>query len=135
MRREEKILEWTRYLGYYYGTPGDFVAERLRLGKFVALCLDTAGAKQIKRAYSRRAVTIFIAPPSLEALKQRIHGRGRETQKAEIEKRLGMARQELKQAQGYDHRLVNDNFKRALAELKRIVLKYKPADKRINRKD
>jgi len=124
-QREEKILEWTKYLGYYYGTPKDFVEERLRQGKFVALCLDTAGAKQIKRAYPRRAVTIFISPPSLEALRQRIHGRGRETVKAEIRKRLGMARQELKESQDYDHCLVNDDFSRALIELKGIVLKYK----------
>ena len=125
MQREEKILESTKYLGYYYGTPRGFVEERLGQGKFVALCLDTAGAKHIKRAYPAQAVTIFIAPPSLEALRQRIHGRGRETVKAEIKKRLGMARQELREAQGYDHCLVNDDFSRAAIELKRIVLKYK----------
>jgi len=123
-QREEKILEWTKYLGYHYGTSRDFVQGHLARGRCIALCLDTAGAKQIKRAYPRSAVTIFIAPPSLAALRQRIEGRRRETEKSEIAKRLGLARRELAQARDYDYRLINDDFGRALDGLRQIVLKY-----------
>lgn len=123
--REEKILEWTKFLGYYYGTPRDFVEGRLRRGKFVLLCLDLAGTKQIKRLFPGRAVTVFIIPPSLEALKERIRGRGDHAAKGQVTKRLSLAGRELQAAAEYDHAIINRNLRQAVAELADVIRGYK----------
>jgi len=119
----KKILEWTRYLGYYYATPKDFVEGRLEKGKHVILCLDLKGARQVKKFYPRDTVTIFINPPSLGALKRRIQGRCSRTKKEEIGRRLRLAREEIRACHKFDHCLVNENLQQAVKELKGIILK------------
>jgi len=122
LRKAKKILEWTSYLGYYYGTPKEFVDTRLAEGKSIILCLDVRGARRIKRMYRTRSVTVFIKPPSVAVLRQRIESRGRETRPGEIDRRLVQALQELGQARQYDYQLVNDKLSIAVAELKAFVL-------------
>jgi guanylate kinase len=118
----KKILEWIKYLGYYYGTPGDFLKIQLAKGKSIVLCLDLKGALKVKRFYPGNTVTIFILPPSLKVLRERIQRRCHKTAKAEIDKRVALARRELSAAARYDYRLVNNNFNQALKRLKHIVL-------------
>lgn len=120
----EKILEWTKFLGYYYATPRDFVEKKLREGKFVLLCLDTVGAKKIKQLYPDNTVTIFIVPPSLDALRERIRARKDNAGQPEIVKRLSLADGELKAARDYDYRVVNRQLTRAVKRLQDIILKY-----------
>jgi len=121
--RAKKILEWTRYLGYYYATPKDFVEKQLKKGKHVVLCLDLKGALKIKRLYPKNAVTIFIVPPSIKALKCRIEGRCNKTKKEEIGKRLKLARQELRGLSKYDYYVVNKSLSKAVGDLQGIILK------------
>jgi guanylate kinase len=130
VRREEfqkllkakKILEWTKYLGYYYATPRDFVDKQLGTGRNLALCLDAIGARKISKLYPRQSVTIFIAPPSIEELRKRITDRA-PTKRSELHKRLAIAKKEVLGAAKYDYCLMNDDFKQAVNGLKDIVLR------------
>ena len=122
MRREKKILEWTRYLGYYYGTARDFVDRQLARGRSLVLCLDLKGGAALKKAFPDQAVTVFVKPPAMEALRQRILGRCRRISPVELRRRLAAARTEMKAAAGYDHCVVNDDFDQAAAELKKIIV-------------
>lgn len=121
--RKKKILEWTKYLGYYYATPREFIEEELGRGRNVLLCLDLKGALAIKRFYSRNALTIFIAPPELKALKERIKGRCRRTKEEEVLKRLKLAKKEILACKNYDYAIVNKDLGKAVDELKGIILK------------
>lgn len=121
--KEQKILEWTRYLGYYYATPRDFAEQQLQKGKSILLCLDLKGARKIKREYPEESVTIFVFPPSLEALRKRIEGRCSRTKKEEVRQRLRLAQRELLSGREYDYSLANDNLEKAIEELKGIILK------------
>ena len=69
--KAKKILEWTRYLGYYYGTPKGPLESQLNDGKNIGLCLDLKGARTLKKLYPNNTVTIFVLPPSLNVLKSR----------------------------------------------------------------
>ncbi len=121
--KQKKILEWTKYLGYYYATPRDFVDKQLEKRKNIILCLDLKGSLRIKRLYPGQCVTIFILPPSIKALQRRIEGRCNKTEKEEIRRRLESARQELTEAGRYDYCIVNKNLTQAAKELKGIILK------------
>jgi len=119
--RRQKILEWTRYLGYYYGTARDFVDSRLENNKSLILCLDLKGADRIKELYLRNSCTIFIMPPSLEELARRIENRHRETSEAEVARRLRLAKREIASSDRFDFCLVNNDLAQAARELKRII--------------
>ena len=121
--KAKKILEWTRYLGYYYGTPRGPVENRLKKGKHLGLCLDLKGARVLKKIYPRNTVTVFVLPPSLNVLKARIEGRCRETDNKEITQRLRLAKQEILAASKFDYHILNQNLRVALKELKKIFLK------------
>ncbi|MFH1198543.1 MAG: guanylate kinase [Candidatus Omnitrophota bacterium] len=121
-RRAKKILEWTRYLGYYYATPKDRVDKYIAQGKPVVLCLDLKGALKVKKLYKFRAVTIFVEPPSIKELRQRIKGRC-QTDKKEIALRLGLADKELAAAKQYDYCILNKNLEEAARKLTGIILK------------
>ena len=121
--KAKKILEWTRYLGYYYGTPRELVENRLKKGKHLGLCLDLKGARILKKIYPYNTVTVFVLPPSLSALKTRIEGRCRETNKKEVTQRLRLAKREILAAAQFDYRILNQNLRVAFKELKRIFLK------------
>lgn len=118
----QKILEWTRYLGYYYATPRDFIDGALKKGRNMILCLDLRGARKIKKFYPASSTVIFIRPPSLGELKTRITGRSK-TAKIELRRRLAMAKRELQDASKYDYCVINENLARATRELKSIILK------------
>ncbi|MBI4972958.1 MAG: guanylate kinase [Candidatus Omnitrophica bacterium] len=122
-RKEKKILEQTRYLGYDYATPKGFVENGLGKGKNILLCLDLRGALRIKRLYPERTITIFVAPPSIETLKGRIQQRCCRTKKLEVHQRLLLAKREISGAQRYDYCLTNTDFAKAIGELKQILLK------------
>jgi guanylate kinase len=119
----KKILEWTKYLGYYYATSKEFVEEQVQRGKHIVLCLDLKGAARIKKFYPDNTKTIFILPPSLGELRGRIEKRCAKTKKEEIKERLRLARRELLASHVYDYCIVNKNLSQAARELKRIVLR------------
>lgn len=119
--KRKKILEWTKYLSYYYGTPKDYVDGKLKNYKSVVLCLDAKGARNIKRNYSDRTVTIFILPPKIKALEQRIRERSKLSGENNLFSRLGLAKKEISQAKRYDYKIINNDFQSALKELKNII--------------
>ena len=122
-RKAKKILEWTKYLGYYYATPKDFIDRHIKAGRHVVLCLDLRGASRLRRFYPRNTVTIFVVPPSLKTLSERIRKRCRKTGQEEVRQRLLLAGKEMHSRGAYDYRLVNEDFARALELLRGIVVK------------
>lgn len=127
--RAKKILEWTRYLGYYYATSRDFISNQLKKEKNIILCLDLRGALKVKKLFPENSVTIFIKPPSINELKRRIEQRCSKTCKKEILRRLKLAATEILAASNYDYVVVNSNLKQACSKLQGIVLKETIIDK------
>ena len=114
-----ELLEHATFVGNSYGTPKSQVLQRLENGITVVLDIEVQGAAQVKAAMPE-AVTVFMAPPSMEALEQRLRGRGTESEE-KILGRLETARKELALAPNYDHTVVNDDPDRAAAEIRDIL--------------
>lgn len=120
--KAKKILEWTRYLGYYYGTPKKFVDGVLDAGKSAVLCVDLKGVEKLTRLYRGKAVTIFVMPPSIEELRRRIGRRCSRISDREVEQRLKMAKKEVMSSKGFDYCLVNEDLTAATRQLKIFIL-------------
>jgi guanylate kinase len=116
---EGDFVEHADYAGRSYGTLRSELAERLRVGTPVVLEIEVQGARQV-RAAMPEAVQVFIAPPSLEALRARLIGRGTDD-RAEVERRLRVAEQELEAQPEFPHVVVNDRLDDATRELTEIV--------------
>lgn len=106
MIEEGAFVEYACYVGNYYGTPKQYVEEQLAAGKDVILEIEIQGALNIKKQFPE-ALLLFIAPPSADALKQRLTDRGTETQEV-IEQRLARAVEESQGIENYDYLVVND---------------------------
>lgn len=122
-QKAKRILEWTKYLGYYYATPKDFIEGELSKAKYVVLCLDLKGALTVRRYYPKNTITIFVMPPSIETLLHRITSRCNKTKEEEVRQRLALAQKELAGAGRYDYCVVNQDLNQAAKELKAIILK------------
>jgi guanylate kinase len=107
--------EWADVYGNYYGTSAAALERTLSAGQDLLLEIDVQGCAQIVERFPE-AVTIFIMPPSFEALRERLAGRGKDDPEV-IERRLRAARQEMDQAHWYRHVIVNDQLETARAEL------------------
>ena len=108
------------YEGRFYGTLREEVDKRLAQGENVVCDVDVLGGENIKRVYGRRALSIFIQPPSLQALRQRLESRGTDSPEV-IENRLARAGYELGFADKFDTVVVNDDLAVAQAEVLRRV--------------
>jgi guanylate kinase len=115
----EEFVEHADYAGRSYGTLRSELEERVRAGVPVVLEIEVQGARQV-RAAMPDAVQVFIAPPSLAALRTRLIGRGTDDG-AEVERRLRVAKQELEAQPEFAHVVVNDRLEDALAQLTEIV--------------
>ena len=116
---EGQFVEHADYAGRRYGTLRSELEDRTREGIPVVLEIEVQGARQV-RAAMPEAVQVFIAPPSLEVLRERLHGRGTDDD-AEVARRLRVAEQELRAQPEFAHVVVNDELEAALAELTAIV--------------
>ena len=123
-RRAGQLLEWARVHDAYYGTPARPVRETLVRGRDVILSIDVQGARQVRRVLGADAVLIFLLPPSMRDLRQRLLRRRTES-RAAIAQRLAAAARELICASWYDHRVVNDRLDRTVRELQRIIETYR----------
>jgi guanylate kinase len=113
------FLEWAEVHGHYYATPTRFVDEGVRSGRIVVLDVDVQGGASVRRARPD-AVSVFIYPPSIEALRKRLLGR--QTDRPEVvERRLQNAPGEMRQYREYDYLVVNDDLDQAVARLTSIV--------------
>jgi guanylate kinase len=118
--RQGDFLEYAEVFGYYYGTSYAHVFEQQEMGKHVFLVIDTQGAMQLKKK-NFPAVYIFLSPPSLEELKERLIKRKTENIEV-IEKRLSWAKAEIEMMANYDYHIVNDNLNQAYVILRSIVI-------------
>lgn len=119
MIKENKLLEWAEYVGNYYGTPVEYVEKTLEEGKDVFLEIEVQGALQVKKSFPD-GLFIFLIPPSLEELKNRITGRGTESDNL-INDRMKVARKEIDMMDAYDYVVVNDKVELACERIKAIV--------------
>jgi guanylate kinase len=113
------FLEWAEVFGHRYGTLMGPVAEALEQGRDVILEIDVQGAARVRERMPD-AVLIFLAPPTLEALVERIRRRHTESE-VEMARRLAAARWELDQTSWFDHVVINDEIDRAAAEVAAII--------------
>lgn len=119
MLAEDAFLEHNVYVGNYYGTPRQPVEDWMAAGSDVLLEIDVNGAMAVKQKMPE-AITIFIMPPSFRVLRNRLAGRGTETEK-QIQARLRTAVEEIAQARSYDYIVVNDRLEDAIADLEAII--------------
>jgi guanylate kinase len=117
--RAGDFVEHADYAGRRYGTLRSELEQRVRSGAPVVLEIEVQGARQV-RAAMPEAVQVFIAPPSLQALRTRLIGRGTDGSE-EVERRLGVAEQELAARDEFAHVVVNDRLEDALDQLVEIV--------------
>ena len=115
-----KFLEHAEVFGNYYGTSEQSVRTQLQAGVDVILEIDWQGALQVKKIF-REATMVFILPPSIATLRQRLSGRAQDSS-AVIEQRLAGSVMEISQYVHADYVVFNDNFEVALAELKAIII-------------
>lgn len=113
------FLEFAQFSGNYYGTSISYIRSRLAEGKHVIMDIEVQGAAQISVS-DIPYVKVFILPPSLEVLKQRLIDRNTDTME-EIEKRLMIARYEITQIPSYDYLVINDNLDKAVDEVIAII--------------
>jgi guanylate kinase len=107
-----EFLEWAEFAGNYYGTPREAVLRQICSGKSVVLEIELEGARQIHKSFPS-VKSIFILPPNLAELEQRIRGRGQDPEDA-IARRLRRAEEEIQAANEFEVQIVNDNFEKAL---------------------
>ncbi len=130
--RENRMLEYTEYAGNLYGTPIDELERKLVGDNIVVLIIEVEGAKNVKTRYPD-SLCVFIVPPSLEALRERLKNRGTESD-VEIEKRLAIAEREMTELNYYDYDIENDDAVGCAGRLSDIIdlWQYKKATQKEN---
>ena len=123
MIEQGAFLEHARVFDRYYGTSWEAVRTELSRGHDVVLDIDWQGARQVRAVFEGTesdTVSVFILPPSLDALQSRLVGRGQDSTDA-VERRMGDARSEIGHYREFDHVVVNDDFGRATTDLRAIL--------------
>jgi guanylate kinase len=119
MIRADAFLEHAHVYGNYYGTSRQFVTSELEAGHDVLLDIDVQGAMKVKQAVPE-AILIFVFAPSLAALRERLMKRGLDNPEV-IERRLRIARDEIRYYDRYDYLVINDDIEKCVSELESIV--------------
>lgn len=119
MIQEDQLLEYAQYVDNYYGTPKSFVKEQQELGKDVILEIEIQGALKIKEQFPE-AILLYVLPPSAKELKDRLVGRGTETEDV-IAMRLKRATQEACGIEEYDYIIVNDVLEECVVQMHEII--------------
>jgi guanylate kinase len=122
--KENAFIEWEEvYPEQFYGTLYSEVGRIWNRGDHAIFDIDVVGGVNLKKRFSERACAIFIQPPSLEVLEERLRSRGTDDE-ASLGKRLGKAIFEMEHASRFDHILINDTLEKALAEAEDIVRNF-----------
>ena len=119
MLESDALVEWAMVHDNYYGTPRKDISGQLEQGRDVIMDIDTVGARSVKKTYPQ-AISIFVIPPSIEALKQRLMSRATDSDEG-IRKRLNKARLEMEQIGDFDYWLVNDDLNQAIDAVVAII--------------
>ena len=122
--KNNQLLEWAQYINNYYGTPKNFVVNNIAKGKNIFLEIEIQGAMKIIKNWnnSSQLVSIFITPPSLKVLQERLINRNTESQNI-IKKRITQAKKELSMKKHFKYIIINDLIDRARNELSTILNK------------
>jgi guanylate kinase len=120
MIEASEFVEWAHVFGYRYGTPKSPVKQALRLGRDILFDIDWQGARQLEPDFGEHLVTIFLLPPSMAELEQRLHGRGQDSQEV-IADRMRRAADEIDHWAEYEYVLVNRDMDRCLEQVRAIV--------------
>jgi guanylate kinase len=118
---ENKFVEWEKFYDYYYGTLKETIDSNLAAGNTIVFEVDVKGALSIKQQYPD-SILIFIAPPSIDELKERLIKRNTETE-TDLKKRIERAEMELSYREKFDFIVVNKNLENAKEEVKKIIEK------------
>lgn len=124
MEEKGELLESARVFDHEYGTPKAFVLEALGRGENVLLAIDVQGTKKIKKLAAKNLplLTIFVLPPSVKILRERLEGRKTESP-AEIQRRIEVAQDEIKESAHYDFTVINQNLEQTVQEIEEIISK------------
>ena len=119
MIEHDELVEYAQYVGNYYGTPKEYVFSNLKAGKDVLLEIEIQGALKIKEQFPQ-TLLLFVTPPSAQILKDRLTGRGTETENV-INSRLARAVEEADGCEVYDYLVINDELDAAVENVHRII--------------
>ena len=119
MRDERKLVEYAQYVNNYYGTPKEYVEQKMAEGKDVILEIEIQGALKVKEKYPD-TLLMFVTPPSAQVLKDRLVGRGTETAEV-IDSRMKRAVEESQGVEKYDYLVINDDLERCAKEMHSII--------------
>ncbi|AFC75346.1 guanylate kinase [Rickettsia parkeri str. Tate's Hell] len=118
--KQNKFLEYAKIYDNYYGTPKEYVEMLLNQGLDVLFDIDWQGARSIKKN-ATNVVTIFVLPPNIEVLEQRLRNRATDNEEA-IKLRMQLAQNEISHANEYDYVVTNDDFDRTLKKIHAIIV-------------
>jgi guanylate kinase len=121
--KNRKFVEYTRLFGNYYGTPIRSLKAVFNEGKYSLLRVDVQGAKNLKRN-GYKGVYIFIMPPNVKTLKQRLDSRKTNESRRELNQRLKRAIKEMSYSKDYDFQVINDKITGAVKEIQNIIRKH-----------
>ncbi len=119
---EGALLEHAKVFDQDYGTPKSFVLDQLKQGKKIILAIDVQGTKRIRKAVDKDIplLTLFVLPPSVKVLRERLEGRNTESPE-QIDKRIEVAQDEIKEAGSYDKAVVNQNLEQTVLEIEEAI--------------
>jgi len=122
--KEDAFLEWEQvYENQYYGTLKSEIERIWSEGKTVIFDVDVVGGLNIKKQYPKKCLSIFIMPPSVEVLAERLIGRGSESDES-VKKRLDKAEEEISKNKQFDTIILNDNFEIACEQTKEVIINF-----------
>lgn len=114
-----KLIEHANYVGNYYGTPADYVFNKLEEGKDVLLEIEIQGALQVKKRFPD-TLLLFVTPPNAKELKSRLKGRATETEEV-INKRLARAIEESEGIEEYEYLIINDDLETCVSNMHEVI--------------
>ena len=118
--KKGNLLEWAKYNDNYYGTPKSEIEDRINNGKNVILEIEVDGALQIKNMMKDDSILIFLLPPSMEELKNRLLKRNTDSIES-INNRLKIAEKEIEISKKYDYRIANEDINKTVNEIENII--------------
>ena len=121
------FAEWEKVHGFFYGTSKDSIDDIIRKNEMLLLEMDVKGALSIKKLYPNKTFSIFITPPSIDHLRNRLQKRGTDS-KDRINIRLRRFKEEMKYVSRFDFNLLNDEYKLAKNQLMSIILEMKKGE-------
>ncbi len=122
LRGKRQFLEWARVFDYDYGTDKKIVDEASKKGRIILLVIDIQGSRTLRRVLKKKIpfLSIFVLPPSITALRDRLTHRSTESPK-EIERRIERAKKEIKAAKEYDGTVINHDLDQTVRELEALI--------------